>query len=274
MVDLDKVKGCIFGLAIGDALGAPVEFMTPAEIRKEHGILKDMTGGGWLNLLPGEFTDDTDMMLCIATSLIERKEFDIRDIASRYLDWMRTNPPDIGNTVRRALENLENGASPLVSGIPAPNEGNGSVMRCAPIGIAFCNSKQLETYSEMESSITHASAACLKACVKVNRMIAELVKGNSIKFEKTDRIENPSGWVKETMQAAFYALCNNKDFESTLIEVVNLGGDSDTTGAICGAIAGACYGFSSIPKRWLDKIHDYDVLEDISRKLHSLSETL
>lgn len=246
--------------------------MTPSEIKSKHGVVKDLIGGGWLGLKPGEFTDDTDMMLCLAKSLIKKKEFDVRDIASRYLDWMKTDPPDIGNTIRKALENLENGVSPLRSGVPAPNEGNGSVMRCAPIGIAFCSSKTLDTYSEMESSITHSSANCLKACVKVNRMIAELVKGGSVEFPKEEKIENPSGWVKETMQAVFYALSNNKDFESTLISVVNLGGDADTTGAITGGIAGACYGFSSIPKRWLKKISSYEVLEDVSKGLFRLAD--
>ncbi len=289
---LDLVKGCIFGLAIGDALGATVENLNSTQIKNKFGILKDILGAGWLGLRPGQFTDDTQMMLCLAHSLVEKKGFDINDIAHRYVIWKNSNPPDIGRTVRKAVTNLENGVPPTKSGIPAPAAGNGSVMRCAPIGIAFCNSKFLEEYSMLDSGITHANPMCRELCAMINLMISKLIKGEELKqvfksvTSKIDYKDNqtivfgtqpanyPSAYILDTLPTVFAALNNNSDFESTLITVVNYGGDADTTGAICGAIAGAYYGFSSIPKKWLDKIDCYEELEKVSIGLLELSKKI
>ncbi len=287
---LDRIKGCIFGLAIGDALGATLEFMKKEEIKEKYGVLKDIIGGGWLHLKPGEFTDDTQLTLALAHSIIDNQSFVIEDVAKRYLDWMHSDPPDIGNTTREALNNLDKGVSPLHSGMPAPAAGNGSIMRCAPIGLAFNNHELITTYSELDSAITHANPLCTKGSSLINRLINSLVNGQEYKpsienvmtgsyynefagiVTAHQGIDSPSGYVLDTMTAAFSCLNTTGTFERTLMKVVNLGGDADTTGAVCGAIAGAWYGFSSIPQRWLDKIQGYDELGMVAIGLYKLSE--
>src|SRR5690606_39714 len=96
----DRYRGVLLGKAVGDALGATVEFLSRDQIRATYGRHTEITGGGWLGLEPGEVTDDTQMALCIARSIVERGGFDDQDIARRFVDWYHSNPPDIGNTTR------------------------------------------------------------------------------------------------------------------------------------------------------------------------------
>ncbi|MDQ3023642.1 MAG: ADP-ribosylglycohydrolase family protein, partial [bacterium] len=106
---LDQFRGCLLGLACGDALGAPLEFLSAAEVAAKHGTVTEMLGGGWLNLRPGQVTDDTQMTLCVAESYIENGGFAPQDIADRFVEWYRTGPVDIGNLTRTACENLQYG---------------------------------------------------------------------------------------------------------------------------------------------------------------------
>ena len=292
----DRVKGSIFGLAIGDALGGPAEMKREREVRQLYGELKDFVGAGWLNLQPGETTDDTAMMMALADSLIEKQGFDLEDIAKNYLRWYDTNPKDIGGTTRRALAQLKAGVKPEESGLPSPNEGNGTIMRCAPIGLAYYNRlKELEEYSRKDAAITHNSSICRDGSFLVNLIISEILKGRNFDVfwqEKTVTklpgfdeglrkpflhptfISSPSGHVPQTLQAVFWALLNCQSFEDCLVKVVNLGGDADTTGAIAGAIAGAQYGFEAIPKRWVNGLLLRDELVELSRELFELQQTL
>ncbi|MES9861391.1 MAG: ADP-ribosylglycohydrolase family protein, partial [Candidatus Thiodiazotropha sp. 4PDIVS1] len=150
--------------------------------------------------------------------------------------------------------------------------GNGACMRCLPIAILYCNSPidTLVVASRTQAHITHnnplsdaGTEAVLEMCVAVMkgngkatlRQIADrlVVQHSEFRFDKK-RIENPSGYIVDTLQVVFQALFNNDDFETTLIDVVNRGGDADTTGAIAGMIAGAFYGPSQIPERWIKRI--------------------
>src|SRR3990172_8488667 len=108
---LGRFQGCLIGLAVGDALGAPLEFMTEAEIARQYGPVREYRGGGWLGLAPGEYTDDTQMMLCIARSIVAQGRFDPADVAERFVVWLAGGPKDAGNTTRRAIELLKGGVA-------------------------------------------------------------------------------------------------------------------------------------------------------------------
>src|ERR1017187_8410276 len=138
VVNLEEVRGrayaSLLGVAIGDALGATVEFMTASEIKQTYGVLRDIRGGGWLRLAPGQVTDDTQMTLCVARSIHECG-FAPRDIANRFADWLRSRPLDVGNTCRRGIRRYMHFDS--LSGPPCDDDaGNGAVMRMAPVAIA------------------------------------------------------------------------------------------------------------------------------------------
>lgn len=274
---LDRFQGCLVGLAVGDALGAPVEFCTQAEIASRYGRLTELVGGGWLGLRPGETTDDTAMMLCIARSIVDRGRFEPEDVAQRFLGWFRTGPKDIGNITRRALEELERGAPWKRAGLLAHNAlggksaGNGSVMRCAPIALLhYSNRHLLIRDSAYSSMITHFDQQAAWGAAAVNLSIAHLLAGdkedligtvapaiqqkevrNALQDIQRLQVIPNSGYVLDTLQASLWSLLEAGCFEEAVVTAVNLGGDADTTGAVCGALAGALYGLPAIPDRWL-----------------------
>src|ERR1700738_237165 len=136
---VEQFEGCLLGLACGDALGATLEFLSRDEIHTRYGQLRDIIGGGWLHLAPGDVTDDTQMATCIAESIVATGTVDGDDIARRFVDWLHTNPVDIGTTTRRALMYLDRGLSWQEAGERTYREaggqgiGNAGVMRCAPV---------------------------------------------------------------------------------------------------------------------------------------------
>lgn len=267
----ERALSAYLGLAIGDALGATTEFLTPNEIKAQHGVHDSIEGGGWLNLKPGQVTDDTEMSLALGNALLRSGGVSAKSVAEAFSDWMRSKPIDIGNTVRRGIIQFRNTGRHWVD----ENEydaGNGACMRALPIALLYFNSPQdtLHVASRTQAHTTHnnplsdaGTEAVLDMCVAAMkgadkstlRQIADdLVKTFSdFRFDKK-RIENPSGYIVETLQVVFQALFDNDDFESILIDVVNRGGDADTTGAIAGMIAGAYYGPTKIPARWVTKI--------------------
>ncbi|MFW6018549.1 MAG: ADP-ribosylglycohydrolase family protein, partial [Halapricum sp.] len=160
----DKAAGCLLGLACGDALGRPVEFKSPATIQREYGTVETMLGNGSHRQPPGTITDDTELALRIARSLVDRGEFDGADVAERFVEWYETGPFDIGGMTSDSLARLQRGASWDQAGRTVwesrpegSNAGNGSVMRCAPYALAFADDPAyLGQVSEQSSAITHA----------------------------------------------------------------------------------------------------------------------
>lgn len=302
MVNLqDRYRGVLLGLACGDALGGPVEFKSRDEVAELHpGGLRDFVGGGWLSLAPGEITDDTQMTLAIARSLAETGGLDMNDIATRFLEWYRSDPKDIGLTTRAALVALSKGVSweeagKRVSGYASGNAaGNGAVMRCAPVALRFRGDRDaVIAASKSTALITHADPRCQAATVAVNLMIVHLLEGGAIRDlpgHVLDAITEPEtrealrkapdltrekvrsgGFVLDTMQAALWSLLQTDSLEDAVITAVNLGADTDTTGAVTGALAGAAYGASAIPARWSDQVQHRDELIAIADRLLELS---
>ena len=302
---LDKAQGCLVGLAVGDALGGPLEFMSAAQIRTRYGgPVRDMVGGGWLSLHPGEFTDDTQMALCIAESIVACRGVDIEDIARRFVAWYQGRPKDIGNITRSALSRLARGVPWSEAGEQAHREsggrsaGNGSVMRCAPIALLDRDDpERLIRHSMDSSAVTHWDARATVGAAALNLALAGLLHGLShpaAVAAAADQVEGlneevcavlrragqvpmdalrPTGFVLDTLEAAFACLLQVDGFEETLVTCVNLGEDADTVGAVCGALAGAAYGLSAIPARWLDTLEGKDRLAALAAEIDALAQT-
>lgn len=298
MVDLqDRYRGVLLGLACGDALGGPVEFISREDIAVAHpGGLREFIGGGWLTLAPGEITDDTQMTLAIARSLAEHPELDMQDIVARFLEWSASKPKDIGLTTRAALNALEAGADWEVAGTKVVGfasgsaAGNGAVMRCAPVSLRFrADPSRLVSASRDTARVTHADPRCQWAAVAVNQGIAYLLDGGAIAgvidaasagieeketlaaLRKAPELKREQvrsgGFVLDTMQASFWSLSTTESFEEAVVTAVNLGSDTDTTGAVTGALAGAAYGASAIPPRWRDRVQYHDELVALADRL-------
>ncbi len=266
---LSRARAAFLGVAVGDALGATTEFMTPAEIRGRFGVHRKMVGGGWLHLKPGKVTDDTEMSLCLARAILSDGRWDLQAAAETFLAWMRGKPVDIGSTVRRGIRDY------LLKGQleTPPNEwdaGNGAVMRLVPIPLFTLGDERL--LSELvisQAHLTHNHPLSDAACLTVGRMVQAALLGadrfalHAIARELVARHPTfgfnhypgrASGYVVETLQTVFHFLFTTGSFEECLIGVVNQGGDADTTGAIAGMIAGAFYDEALIPAAWLRRL--------------------
>lgn len=276
------------GLAIGDALGATVEFMTPREIESQYGIHRDIIGGGWLRLEKGSVTDDTEMSLALGASILDTGKIDAHAIANAFNQWMRSKPKDIGNTVRRGIVNYRNTG---IAELPVNDmdAGNGGCMRSLPIALSLMGADwyAVDEASRIQAHITHnariadAGTECVIHMVQLaisgatkeqlENCINELITAFPDYRFVNRTISNPSGYIADTLQAVFSSFLNTSRFESCMIDVVNKGGDADTTGAITGMIAGAFYGFDSIPEIWLQSING-TVLRDCLQQAESLIE--
>ncbi len=282
----DKFRGVLLGLAVGDAMGAPLEFQ-PA--RAPANYMTEMIGGGWQQLAPGEWTDDTQLALCIVDSLIAKSVFDPDDIARRFVAWMDSGPKDIGLHTTRVLSAIRDGtpwdqAAVEVQEADPDNAPNGSLMRCAPLAMyLYKRPDYAASLSPVLSRITHAHPDCEAACVLLNVAIAKLLTGvhasdaieagynacDTISDSFRERMRramepandtSPTGWVLDTLEVALWSFLHTSTYEMAVLEAVNRGADADTVGAVVGALAGARYGVATIPERWLALLMDRDEL--------------
>ncbi|HET8629746.1 MAG TPA: ADP-ribosylglycohydrolase family protein [Thermomicrobiales bacterium] len=295
----ERFLGCLLGLALGDALGAPLEFMTRAQIAATHGEVREPIGGGWLMVDPGEYTDDTQMALALAESIIACRQVDPADIARRFVAWAASHPKDIGNITRLALRYHAQGVPHGEVGPRVCRElagrcaGNGSVMRCAPVGLFHAaRPEALVRDSLVTSALTHADPQSAWSTVAVNLAIADLVAGRreGLVERIAPQIKEPrvretllaapglarrdvrsGGFVLETLGAAFWALENHEGFEEVVVAAINLGDDADTVGAVAGALAGAREGVDALPRRWLALLHDADQIAAAAAALYRLA---
>jgi ADP-ribosyl-[dinitrogen reductase] hydrolase len=288
---VDRGMAAYLGLAIGDALGATVEFLTPNEIRHQIGLHSEITGGGWLRLKAGKVTDDTTMALALGESIIASGRVDALAAAEAFDAWMRAKPVDIGNTVRRNLIAFRQTGTP--EAVASEHDaGNGAAMRVLPVALACYGQPEKTTIfaNRAQAHVTHHNALSDAACETLILMVQDFLAGHDpieVERERAGKLvsdfpvfaydkrrrENPSGFVVDTMQAVFQAFFATETFEDCLIDVVNRGGDADTTGAIAGMLAGARYGMESIPKRWI-KVLDENIATqcpDQARTLLALS---
>lgn len=282
MDTLKRFSGCLLGLAVGDAVGTTVEF-------KERGTfppVTNMVGHGPFSLQAGEWTDDTSMALCLATSLLEMYGFDATDQMERYLRWyedgyLSSNGRcfDIGNTVRDALKRYKQTGEPISGSIDTYSAGNGSIMRLAPIPMFyFKDHASVLKYSVESSRTTHGALECLDACKLLGDILYralnsrdkyEVILGSEISMfvsspiqkialgkylKKSENEIQGTGYVVKSLEAALWSFWVTDNFEQAILKATNLGDDADTTAAICGQVAGAYYGEDNIPGHWLDKL--------------------
>jgi ADP-ribosyl-[dinitrogen reductase] hydrolase len=285
-----RAIGAYLGLAVGDALGATVEFMTPREIRAAFREHREMAGGGWLRLRRGQVTDDTEMSLALGESILRLGRVDPADAAEAFSAWMRRKPIDIGNTVRRGIASYRRTGRPDMPE-NAFDAGNGACMRCLPVALATLGADVdgVDQANRAQAHVTHNNPVSDAGTLCVIRMVQGALLGGTAKELKLladglvaeeplfaydrKRSENPSGFIVDTLRAVFQSLFATDSFEAALIDVVNRGGDADTTGAILGMIAGARYGAAGLPARWvrhLDKPVRHACMEQ-ARALVSLS---
>lgn len=263
-----KARAAYAGLAIGDALGATVEFMTPREIAHQYDIHRDIIGGGWLKLDKGSVTDDTEMSLALGRSILGEGRVEAVAAAKAFDAWMRTKPKDIGNTVRRGIMHFRN-TGEAESPRNDMDAGNGGCMRTLPVALCTLGAGRdaIVEASREQSHITHNAALADAGTECVIDLVQAGITGASraqlrqradelvtqfplFRFDNAE-IENPGGYIVDTLKAVFASFFRTSRFESCLVDVVNKGGDADTTGAIAGMIAGAYYGWDNIPEFWL-----------------------
>lgn len=266
---LDRALGSFLGLAVGDALGATVEFMTAREIAGCYKVHKEIIGGGWLQLKAGRVTDDTEMALALGSAIVASGGWNLHAIADAFASWMRRGPVDIGNTCRRGLTNyICTGDLCAQSG--ENNCGNGAAMRHLPTVFVSLHDEELLVRRAIEQAqITHnhpVSDAATATLARMTRWLllegaeapcdqiaADLVASHP-KFYFRPWPGKTSGYVVDTVQTVFDGFFSTGSFEDCLVRVVNRGGDADTTGALAGQLAGALYGVQGIPARWLNKL--------------------
>ena len=280
----DRAMAAYLGFALGDALGATVEFLTPREIAARHGLHREITGGGWLKLKPGAVTDDTQMALVLGRSLIARQGFDARDICAGFAAWLKSGPVDVGNTCRRGIRRfLEKGT---VDGPYAEDDaGNGAAMRVLPVALATLgHPERAAAWTVAQAHATHNHPLSDAACVALVRMVQGLVLGAGSAviaqeaealitqhrdFRFTPYRGRSSAFVVETLQTVLHYTLSSESFEEVLTGTVNQGGDADTTGALAGMLAGARGGMAALPPRWLAAL-DPAVTAEIRAQLPQL----
>ena len=299
-MDSDGARGLLLGLACGDALGRPVEFDTEETIRTEHGRLTEMKGYGTWNQPAGTITDDTSQALCIARSLVANNRFDPADVAARFVEWYESDPFDIGGMTARALRHLQHGTAWDEAGQrvwedspEGQNAGNGSVMRCPPLAIPYASDHdRLVAVSRQSSTITHADPRCTTGCAILNLTITNLLEDDATPLKhalafvedapsellaaleplttgETPSSLDTSGYVVHSLQTGLHDALTTDTAEDAIVTAVNRGGDTDTIGAIAGAVAGARFGASALPERWLATIDERDELESLAADLHN-----
>jgi len=268
-----RAVGAYLGLAVGDALGATVEFMLPREIKAQYGVHNRIRGGGWLNLKPGQVTDDTGMALALGEAILAAGGVEVHTIARAFDAWLRNKPVDVGHTVRRGIVHFRRSGQPWVPENPQ-DAGNGACMRTLPIALATLGQSEAAVAAACQSQarVTHHHPLSDAGTLCVVRMVQAALEGASaldllhgpvkallaahseFRFRSRHR-DNPSAYIVETLQAVFQALFDTDSFAECLENVVNRGGDADTTGAIAGMIAGALYGVEAIPREWLHELN-------------------
>lgn len=305
-ISVDRCRGAVLGLAVGDALGTTLEF----HLRDHFPPLTGMIGGGPFELPPGHWTDDTSMTLCLAESLVESNGFDPVDQMRRYVRWWREGHNsstgfcfDIGNTTAEALRRFEETGEPYSGDTHPGTAGNGSLMRIAPVALRFaCAPREAVARAADSSRTTHSAAEAVDACrwfasllvgalagIQKARLLSpdfvpkgvdwqeapltpaiESIKGGSFTTKGRSAIKS-SGYVVHTLEAALWAFHSTDTFAEGALLAVNLGDDADTVGAVYGQIAGAYYGAEAIPENWRTALHRHDDIVSLADRLEALA---
>ncbi len=273
-LSMDVARGALYGVAVADALGATLEFMSAAEIARRYGTLRDIVGGGWLALRPGQVTDDTEMTLAVAEGIAEQPDAPVEAVGRRFIEWLDTQPRDVGRTCAVALNYARrrgwaDAARFAHDDLGGRSAGNGSLMRSAYPGLWYADRAQALRVAVELSRMTHYDPLASEACELYTAAIWDMARGGvparqalKAAFGGTRyqaalagqaRLD-PTGFVVDTLNCALDAVARTSSLEDAIVRAVNLGGDADTVGAVAGGLAGAMYGYDSIPTRWREAL--------------------
>lgn len=304
----NKIKSALFGVAVGDALGVPVEFNSRLTISKNP--VTDMIGYGTYNLPAGTWSDDSSLTFCLAEALTQ--EFNLNTIGQNFVKWYHEkywtphgNVFDIGIATRQAISRLAKGEKPeLAGGFDESDNGNGSLMRILPLLFYLLDKPIKDRYdiTKKVSSITHGHIRSVIACFYYLEFAKQIFEGKD-KFEiyknlqtevlnhlislsinpteialfdrllksdihnlEEDQIQS-SGYVLHTLEASIWCLLTTDNYKEAVLKAVNLGNDTDTTGAVTGGLTGLLYGLENIPEKWLQQIAKYNDIENLAERL-------
>jgi len=298
-----NLAGTLYGVAVGDALGAPVEFMGEESIKRQYGKITTMKSGGWMNVEPGEVTDDTQMTLCVARGITENPDAPVEAIGREFIRWIESRPKDVGSTcagsIFRAIDKAAPGRVPTEAQWMKASEenhrqlggrsgGNGSLMRTAYVGMYYEGEEATKKAYQI-SRMTHWDEEAGHICSLYSWIISTICDESLtteeryyqffqaiVKSEYNDATEEdfrprPTGYVVDSFKAAIWAIVKARRtvtiwerlFREAVENAVNLGGDADTIGAITGGLAGAICGIGGIPYEWLIELN-HDVKETMN----------
>lgn len=282
----DKIRGALYGVAVGDALGGPLEFMSAEGIEKTHGRVTEMIGGGWLHLTPGEVTDDTQMTLDVARGIVKNPEDPVPAIGQNFINWFKTMPKDVGSTCATAIQiAIANKATSTRDwlecsamthrNLGGKSAGNGALMRTIYPALYYANPNKMARAVNDIARMTHLSQASADICLDYCDAVRDVIFGKNplaaIRATYYEPGVAPTGYVVNTWSNAIECIINTESFEEAIVEAVNRGGDADTVAAITGGLAGAYYGFENIPERWVIRLdlklqQELDKLAEIACK--------
>ena len=264
MTQQERYMGMLWGLVVGDCLGSPIQFSD----KDNHPFITEMEYCPVFKLPAGYWTDDSSMAFCVMESFSRLGKYDLADIAHNFVRWIdegfwssADHAFDIGNATWSAVDGIKNGR--LKNGTE-DSQGNGSIMRFAP---SYIMARELNSPAILHeiSDLTHDSHAVRKTVDKMAAVLDDHCAGRKTEIQSsyaTREAVNNSGWCVSTLDAALWAFHTTKNFRDGMVAAVNLGGDSDSIGAVYGQIAGAYYGLSTIPAEWKEAVKDWKKVDD------------
>lgn len=268
---LGRARGALLGQLAGDSLGSLVEFKSPAEIEAAYpGGPRELVDGGTFDILAGQPTDDSELAMLLARSLVERGAYEREDVLERYRWWLDSGPFDCGVTIREALR----------GGLNPASQANGALMRVSPIGVfgSRLATSVTAAWARADAALTHPHPVCLEANALFAAAVAAAVKDGpapaalykkmlswardwkapeelmealtAAEAAPPREFMRQRGWVLIAFQNAVYQLLHAAGPEDGIVDTVRRGGDTDTNAAVAGALLGAVYGQAAIPERW------------------------
>jgi len=301
MDSIDRYRGALLGLAVGDALGGPLAFLSKEQIRIKHGDVTGMIGGGWLGLRPGETTDAIELALRLAESLIDKGTFDRLDVAIRYVEAYEKRPTGLDNITRAALAAIASGTKVDEAAREAAeltgDDGvtNGTLGRSVPIALFFARDADALVASTLaEAAVTHPPGSARAGAAVLNLFLSHILAGVSGYDELFDSVERTvaerpedlqavlgkvrdhdeadlrvTGGLVETLELALYHFYWGDSLRDAVLRGIRSGGPTATTGALIGALAGAFHGHEAIPAEWLRALEGRSRIERLAESLHA-----
>jgi len=300
-----RIRGGMYGLVVGDALGVPYEFHGANEIPPSHEIEMEPPPGfrrAHAGVLPGTWSDDGAQALCLLDSLMRDPALDLQDFANQLVAWYETGHMtpdgkvfDVGLQTRRALDALRRGIDPAQAGPSGERDnGNGALMRCLPVVFQAGSDDEAVRLGMRQGIVTHGHARSQLCCAfyalaatgmveglaadkalsrgesELRQRFGDTAYGTELQWVLDARAQPPggSGYVVDSLWSAVDCLLTTSDYETCVRHAVALGNDTDTTAAIAGGLAGVLYGFDAIPSRWVATLRGKELIEPLLARLH------